>query len=387
MHIWNGNPVLWVVGCFLVSRVFLLAVGLLSRWAFGPYMQEFYYWYMDPRPWLDVWVAWDSEWYLDIIRRGYQPFIAEAVPGGPPPEQSVAFFPLYPALVWLVDHLFTDVVLSGVLVANACCLAGMWLLYLYGQRAWGDMQARAAVVVMAMYPNSYILSCLYTESLFIVLLLGMLIAAQRDRWLLVGILGALLSATRVLGVTVGLGLLVFFLLEKRRREPQGWRWTLADARVLWLTLLPLGVLAYMLHLHVVAGNAMAFVEVQPGFARVFQWPWDGVWNAIASGQANNIYMSLFLLGTCVLLGGLVYCKRWAELVLALPLLVAPLFTGDVSKPLVALPRYTLVIVPLYGVLGWLAVRKAAAFWLLLLGLACLNGFLMACWATGVNIVI
>ncbi len=377
----------WVLGCFVASRAMLLVVGLLSRWAFSPYMQEFYYWYMDPRPWLDMWVAWDSEWYLDIIRNGYQQFIAAGEGGGPPPEQSVAFFPLYPLLVWMLDQLLGDVILSGVLVANACALGAMWLLYVYGREAWGEVQARAAAAVMAFYPNSFIFSCMYTESLFLLLLLGMLVAAQRDRWLLVGVLGALLSATRVLGVSAGLGFLVLYYVQKRRQEPEGLRWTWRDARVLWLLLFPLGLLGYMWHLHVAAGNAFAFADVQPGFMRVFQWPWDGIWYAFASGYTDNIYMGCVLLFTLTLLVGLARLGRWAELVLALPFLVAPLFTGDQYKPLVAIARYTLVIAPLYGVLGWLAVRHHKMLWLLLLMLATLNGMLMACWATGVNLVI
>lgn len=106
---------------FLTSRATLFCIGLLSHWALISPSQKLNHWHMDPRPWLDIWVGWDSQWYANIVQHGYHQYIATG-PGGVPPEQGVAFFPLYPLLTWILDQLVADPLLSGVLVANLCAV-------------------------------------------------------------------------------------------------------------------------------------------------------------------------------------------------------------------------------------------------------------------------
>ncbi|WP_460030709.1 hypothetical protein [Megalodesulfovibrio paquesii] len=95
----------------------------------------------------------------------------------------------------------------------------------------------------------------------------------------------------------------------------------------------------------------------------------------------------YLLSALGLLLALAWLRRWEEFCLALPLLLLPLFSGSLRHPLWSLPRFTVVILPFYGVLGWLCARHAAFGGLLLAGMATLNGMLMVCWVTGRRLIL
>src|SRR4051812_40034461 len=59
-------------------------------------------------PLLVPFVRWDAGFYVDLARHGYPP-------AGSAPVFHVAFFPLYPALIRLVDFALHDTIVSSLL--------------------------------------------------------------------------------------------------------------------------------------------------------------------------------------------------------------------------------------------------------------------------------
>jgi Gpi18-like mannosyltransferase len=125
-----------------------------------------------------------------------------------------------------------------------------------------EEDAARACFYLAFFPTAYFLSLPLPESLFLFLIVGAFFAAHRDRWWLAALLGALATATRPAG---GLLLPALALLAIERSV---WRRALA-----WLLLIPLGTVAFMLHLYRVTGNAFAFAGVQEDWHRHAPMPW------------------------------------------------------------------------------------------------------------------
>ena len=51
---------------------------------------------------VDVWQRWDAQWYVKIMTEGYQPEQILQGDGSLLVNPTTAFFPLYPATVWLL---------------------------------------------------------------------------------------------------------------------------------------------------------------------------------------------------------------------------------------------------------------------------------------------
>src|SRR5438876_8065853 len=108
----------------------------------------------------DVWARWDSAFFLRIAEHGYD-------------KASAAFGPLYPALVWLVGHVFFGhYVLAGIVVSLAAALGSFVLLYRFAEDRIGDAGAYRSVLYLAVFPMALFLQAVYSESLFLLLTLA-----------------------------------------------------------------------------------------------------------------------------------------------------------------------------------------------------------------------
>ncbi len=376
----QGWPV--VLAAFLVSRVMLQVVGVLSRKVLGRFVAEHYVWHYHDNVWWDVWGVLDTGWYLSIVEHGYQLVTAEAL-AGETVRMNHAYFPAYPIISRLASVLTGHPLVAGVLVSNLCFLLSLWLLWRITRDRLDAPLATTVVFLAAFFPGSYVFSSMYTESLFLVLMLGCIHYAMKDRWLMVGLLGATLTATRLLGVVVVLPLALLYV------ERHGWaalRQARSWARLSALALVPLGLLLYMLFLHRLVGNPFSFMDVQTGWDRSFQGPWVPLLAPFVNPSYYNVFQWIF--GACCFaaLVPLVKRRMWPELSLAVCLMGVPLLNGAPYAPLESYARYCVVVYPIfYGLALWVRERPDARA-LLLAGMATLNGFLMVCWATGMFFV-
>lgn len=165
---------------------------------------------------LDVLTSWDGIWYMRIIRRGYPEFVPKAITYDDP-EARVAFFPAYPSLVRLVDRFLPGGDTFAALVVNLLLGAVFVLLVGLLARHWfGERVARNAMVLMALFPGSFVLSFAYSEALLLALAAGCLLALVREKWVLAGVLAALGTATRPNGVALVVACLVAAVIAFRR---------------------------------------------------------------------------------------------------------------------------------------------------------------------------
>ena len=199
----------------------------------------------------------DGAWYSDISHYGYDrgPFTSEAGR-----QHNWAFFPLWPLLMRLAVVLTGEPQLGAMVLSNIFLLFALILLHKTALAFGLDKEAAdRAIFYIATFPTSHFFSVAMTESLFLFLTVGSFYAAKRGRWWMAGSFGALASATRFAGVFLLPALLVLYWQEHRKQRPQ--------ADVFALLLIPLGLIAFMIYLHTITGNALAFMNVQQAWGR------------------------------------------------------------------------------------------------------------------------
>ncbi len=229
----------FILFSFLSWRILLFVILFLAV-KFVPLQQHFLGGGMQAylkTPWLWAWANFDGEHYLAIAKEGYH--LAEQ-----------AFFPLYPLLIKLLG----GGVWSGLIISNASFFLALVGLYKLLRIDYSEKVIKLAVILLLIFPTSFYLGAVYTESLFLCLIIWSFYFYRKENYLLSGILGAFASATRVIGVIL---LPVYFLelfLKKKLRIIH-----------YSLFLIPVGLLAYMFYLYKVYGDPLMFLHALPAF--------------------------------------------------------------------------------------------------------------------------
>lgn len=355
---------------FVLTRLTLTAIGLVSRaiepgpvhrpspLGVGPAFSTF--------PFLDVWGAWDTSWYVSIAQVGYRP---EPLEG---PYANYAFFPLFPLLSRAVGWLFDNVFVGGLVVANVALLVACAFLYRLVLLDEDEATARASVKYLFAAPGAFFLSGMLTESLYLALVIMCFYFARTRRWWAVGVSGFLLALSRGPGILATIPLAWIYFSQRgfslRRLRPD----------VLWLAGLPAGIAVFMWVNHEVTGDALAFAHIQAtAWGHRLQNPLTTLWNAISGGDIfarfNAWYMFGVLLVTVASLRmlGVAY-GSFALISVLLPLAYGP--------PFGSLLRYSVVIFPLYIAVARFARSRPTLDQGVTVAGALLQGFLMAAWA-------
>ncbi|MGI8749888.1 MAG: mannosyltransferase family protein [Thermoleophilaceae bacterium] len=342
---------------------------------------------------------WDSVWYLTIAGDGY------GAVGSP----RTAFFPLYPLLSRAVGELGggsrAAVLVGAYVVALAALLGALCLLHRLTELELGPRAARPTVLLLCLFPASLFLGAPYPESVFLLASVGAFYAARTGHWAWAGVAAGAAGATRSAGILLLLPLVVLYLFGPRADRPQdraaapGWPAALrprylVGADFAWLALAPAGLVAYAAWLAVAHGDPFAFSSAQELWSRHFAGPFVGIWDGtvaawdglrqLASGSRETIFfepaggdpfrvaaINLMLFGTLAfaLAAALGVLRRLpvaygAYVVAALAL---PLSFPVAPQPLMSLPRFLVVLFPVFMWLGAVCSergsteRVAAAF--------------------------
>lgn len=273
-------------------------------------------------------MAGDSWWYRTIALEGY---------GGDPAR--AAFFPLFPLAVRFLGPT-GQFPLDGAILSTIAFGASLLLLGAVAVRSGFAVEdAERAMFYLAFFPTSYFFSAPLTESLFLLLSLGAMLAALDGRWWLAGLAGGLAAATRVPGVLLLVPLLLIFYERKERPL----------IRVAWLSLVPMGLGAYMWHLHRLTGDAFAFVHAQEHWGRTVGGFWrplaDYVVHPLVLSEPWNLRLLNFAVAVALLAAGafLIVRRNYALAAYTLLSVLLPLTSGSLQS----ISRYALVNFPLF----------------------------------------
>lgn len=216
---------------YLLADLFFLGLTALLRQLFG---------LSTP---LSFWLCTDSHHYIDIARDWY---LSEGVLDR---LVQLVFLPGYPVLVRLAHLLIPDYTLAGLTVSGLSFAGCGPLFYRLLRQDCPHLLSLRAVLFLLLTPGCFFFALPMSDSLFLLLCLGSLLAARRNRWLPAGLLGAYAAFTRSLGLV----LLVPLILELVHAWRAG-KLRLPGWKILSLCLIPLGFGGYCLINYLVAGT-------------------------------------------------------------------------------------------------------------------------------------
>jgi hypothetical protein len=311
---------------------------------------------------------WDCGWYVGIAQHGYDPFPTPKLIGA----GNWPFFPLSPLIVAALQS-----VLPGTTIGIAT-IVSLVLALAAAISAWPllDGDRRAYVLYSAFLlsgPFSVYFTTFYTEVLFVLLTTLAFVALRRSNYLGAAVAGALLSATRIVGVFIVLSIAVQAFLDYRREGGRlmgfvPWALRRADL-VLAVFLAPVGLFAYMGFLYWRIGDALAFSHVQRAWGRSIGNPlfyiWRGLNNFPPEGLVPSVSQQLALAAIAGLaLTALLFWRRaWPAAIFCLICLGLPLFAGLASmlRFVVAQAPLMLALMSLLARWRWLAIVSLLAF--------------------------
>ena len=161
---------------------------------------------------------WDGRWYREIVERGY-PRTLPVGADGRVAQNAWAFLPLYPLavkslmLVTGASFAVAGSLLSLVLGAGAVAVMAVLLRDRIGAPA-----ALASVIVFSALPPSVTLQMTYTESMALLVLVGFLLALERERWTAAALLALMMGLTRPIAAPMVLVVLAVAVTRWRERR-------------------------------------------------------------------------------------------------------------------------------------------------------------------------
>lgn len=298
----------------------------------------------------------DSVWYVKIAKEGYASSGEHA--------NLIVFYPLYPFLMKIVTFITRNYFVSGVLISNVCFGVAVYFMYRLALLEMNQGEAKDSVLALLLYPFGVFLGGVFTESLFIMLMILGLYFIRKRNWLAAGIVGLLAALSRSQGIVL-LVPAVYELCMETVRQYQ----TITDTQEkkkllkrtlpqgLALLLIPFGTILYLLLNYFVQGDCFAFVAHQAAE------PWYNVSHWISDNLAQHynmaleygslgyiiywVQIALYFIGVVAIFYGLYRKMRPSYMACA----GAYIFLSYLHGWLISGPRYMLSCIPLYLVYG------------------------------------
>lgn len=216
--------------------------------------------------------VWDNAWYGSIINGGY---VLEPNQHLASDAANWAFFPLSPLLVKLfsfggsLDYRYVGFFINTFFTALAVTVSYKYIMF------DGEDKLKTAIffaLLVFFGPYGFYCACLYTEALFMLLSMLFMYELRRENYIVMGIVGAFLSAVRVTGVMTVLAVLLYLIQKHVNEKRGGFKQFVCDVLskpklVFGVCLVPLGLFSYMLYLRLHMGDALAFMHIQKAWGR------------------------------------------------------------------------------------------------------------------------
>ncbi len=294
----------------------------------------------------DLLLSWDGRWYTLIAAHGY------GTPGrldanGIGTNVRLAFFPLYPLLIRIVDGVpGLGIDGAALLTSVLSSVAAAWGIFAIGDHLRGRDFGVVLAALWGVAPACFVQDAAFTESLFTALCAWALYAVLTRRWLLAGSLTLLCGLTRPTAIAligaVGLAAVVSLV----RRE-DGWR------PVVCLLLAPIGYAGYLAYAASRLGGLGGYFRLQrEHFGTRFDFGAHTL-HVLDSGLTGT---ALVVIGTVLLLVVLAV-PRVPLAVFAFALLIVAEALGSATD-FSSMPRHLMPAFPLLIPLASLVTSRA-----------------------------
>lgn len=272
--------------------------------------------------------VWDSGWYRSYVCVLKDGTFFQSI--NPENGQAVwGFFPAYPLVVkalWQLVGCKPDLYLVGSIFSSVCFMLAEYVGYLYIRMIRDDDKyAQLYIALMSFGPYTFYFSIMYTEAMFLLLLISFLYFMRKEQYILMGMCGAVLSATRSAGVMIAWVLMIHCILEYTRehRKFEVGGFLIENIKkkgmVLGVLMIPIGLFSYMYYLYKGLGDPIAFVHVEAAWDRAFGKTIVHFEQAFLSGGYGRYMFAIALGVAALIIYELVRYKRYEEV--AYPVIV------------------------------------------------------------------
>ena len=318
---------------------------------------------------------WDCGWYGSVLESGYN-----KTPQAETGAANWPFHPLFPLTAypfrhWLKRSLATSLVLAS---KSALLLAIYSFLLMMSDQTETTADRFKAGSLVAFNPYLIYAHAGYAEPLYFGLLALAFWFASRRQWIASGVMGALVSATRLIGFLFSISYTITCLRDA------GWRtnWRKGGPnRLIGLLLCPLGTAIYMLYLYHHTGDALAQVHAQAAWGKSPGDPFHVLWMSLVAHHWPRVWGVMVV--ASLLASAWLFKLRKPELGVYLALTMLISISG--GSPLS--PRYVWWQPPfLYAI--YCELKRHAAWWVIYVAFAAgMASFMILQWFSGHNFVV
>ena len=344
------------------SRLFVFAVAIASSMIFSlnPACKSIGCWTIS-LPFINIFARWDSGFYADIALTGYGTTIT--------PRWE--FFPLYPILMGIVGRLIAfmfpipldlAVYVAGFVISNVAFFGCVYFLFQLSDLVLGNTRTAAqSGILLALYPAGVFLSAVYSESVFLLLVLTSLIYWYRIKHPLSGVLGFLAGLARPVGVLLAIPYVYEVLTDRSARK--------SALNYISVVAVLMAFVSFLAYSQIMTGTPFATFAAERLYWKVTLSPTYILTLARNEIIDHPIILPYLAMGIGGVLASILTARSRAEKEIALfsiILVAAYLFT-----PIISFPRYSITLVPMYWNLSklcnlkWLRIFIYAAFLVLL----------------------
>jgi len=348
----------WRVFLFLIA---LIAPSILSYQPSFPYseiLQQFEL----PKIIYD-WANFDGAHYITIAQKGY--LFADLIQ---------AFFPIFPLLVRFLFWIGLNPILGGLVISNLSLIGVLYFGYQLTKKWFNTQTAVQFLLVLLTFPTSFYFGAMYSESLFLLLILAGVWYYESKKNAISGLLIGLSSGVRLAGLMMVPAIFLEWLkkIDFQQRSVKNFFEQLSNIFKIhyrFLIGLLIGLTAfgsYVIFLYLHFNDPLYFFSVQSAFGasretriillpQVFYRsinilltvrPFDLKYFSYAQDFVLSIIMGIGVIAAAskiklsyIIFAGLAY--------------LLPTFTGNLSS----MPRYVLILFPVFMWWGNVLVEK------------------------------
>ena len=329
---------------FVLSRLVILFVTFVADLRIPPVSLD-NFWFS--------WMHWDVFSYIGVAQNGYSLV------------EDTVFFPLWPLLIHGTGALFgaspTAYYITGFLLTNLFFYLALVIFYHLLNKDFDSTVARNSLFYLTFSPYAIFFFLGYTESLSLFLYLAAFLCLQHARYWLAGLCGFLAVLTHSQGVLLVIPFAIVILQRFWLRDREQTNWWQKLRACFPLLLIPLGVVVFMLYLWITKGAPLLFsIQEAQFWHRHLTFPlWSIVLTLQAIVHAPNTYFQFMnvLDLLCVFVPLVILVPGWKRLPLHYALFALATILLNISypqgmlEPLTAVPRYMLLVFPVFVMLG------------------------------------
>lgn len=245
----------------VITLIFKVVFFIFAYFSFHPdsissFMHEnnFSYPKNETQNYLTALKNWDGQHYTYLAQFWYSPN-----------QANNAFFPLYPAVVKILNYLLQNIIISGLIISNIFSLIGIIYFFKITKKLFSSSIAYLSTIFLLIFPTSFYFNLPYSESIFLALTTISIYFALEKKYVLSAFFAFFLPLTRLVGVLIIVPLILIYLQNEKIFFNQLIKKFSQNKKILVLLSPILGILAYFLITYYYLHNPFAGFDAQKNF--------------------------------------------------------------------------------------------------------------------------